>query len=272
MRQENISALIRNMLMAAGLIFLYIPIVVLMIYSFNASRLVTVWAGFSGKWYSALLRNEQIISAAWKSVFVALCTASLAVVFGTLAGFALVRYSRFRGRSLLVAMTTAPLIMPEVITGISLLLLFVSLEQFIGWPQGRSLLTIIIAHTTFATAYVAIVVQARLRVYDQTLEEAAFDLGAREWKVFFYITLPLIFPGLLAGWLLSFTLSLDDLVIASFVSGPRSTTLPMVVFSSVRLGVSPEINALATLLILLVALSLLAAWWSHARLRRSIPG
>lgn len=240
-------------MMIVGYVFLYVPIVSVVVYSFNASRLVTVWAGFSTHWYGELLRNEEIKRAALVSIEVALAAATGALVLGTLAGYALQRYRRFRGRTLFSMLASAPLVMPEVITGLSLLLLFVALEQAIGWPTGRSILTIAIAHITLGTAYVAVVVEARLAAFDRSLEEAALDLGARPAKVFLVITLPLIAPALAAGWLLAFTLSLDDVVIASFTSGPSSTTLPMVIFSKVRLGVSPDINALATLFLLSVA-------------------
>ncbi len=240
-------------MMVVGYAFLYGPIASLVIYSFNASRLVTVWAGFSTHWYVELLHNEAIQGAALTSLEIAVTAASGALLLGTLAGYALQRYRRFRGRALFGALATAPLVMPEVITGLSLLLLFVALEQAVGWPRGRGVPTIAIAHTTLGTAYVAVVVEARLAAFDRSLEEAALDLGARPLKVFLVITLPLIAPALAAGWLLAFTLSLDDLVIASFTSGPSSTTLPMVIFSSVRLGVSPQINALATLFLVAVA-------------------
>jgi putrescine transport system permease protein len=246
-------------MLAAGFAFLYGPILSVVIYSFNASRLVTVWAGFSVRWYGELLRNEQIKNAALMSLEIALIAASGALVLGTLAGFALARYRRFAGRTLFGVLVTGPLVMPEVITGLSLLLLFVALEQAIGWPQGRGILTIAIAHITLGLAYVAVVVEARLASFDRSIEEAALDLGARPWKVFAVITLPLIAPALLAGWLLAFTLSLDDLVIASFTTGPAATTLPMVIFSSVRLGVSPQINALATILLVLVAAAIVIA-------------
>ncbi len=239
--------------LAFGFAFLYIPIASLIIYSFNASKLVTVWAGFSTKWYGELMHNEQILNAAWLSVRIAVVNASFAVCLGTLVGFVLARMGPFRGRTLLSGMTTAPLVMPEVITGLSLLLLFVALDNMIGWPQGRGVTTITIAHITFSMAYVAVIIQSRLSSMDESIEEAALDLGARPAKVFFVITLPIIAPALVSGWLLAFTMSLDDLVIASFVSGPGSSTLPMVIFSKVRLGVSPEINALATIIVLLVA-------------------
>ncbi len=244
-----------------GFVFLYAPILSLIIFSFNESQLVTVWGGFSTKWYGELLRDRDILGAAWISFQVAVISASLAVVFGTLAAYVLMRFRRFRGKALLTGMTTAPLVMPEVITGLSLLLLFVSMEQLIGWPAGRGMTTIIIAHITLTMAFVAVVVQSRLSGLDMSLEEAAMDLGARPVRVFFDITIPVIAPALVAGWLLAFTLSLDDLVVASFVTGPGASTLPMVIFSKVRLGVSPEVNALATIIIVVVALGVGIATW-----------
>jgi putrescine transport system permease protein len=240
-------------MMIAGFLFLYIPILSLIVYSFNESRLVTVWGGFSTKWYGELFRNEQVLNAAWLSFKIAAMNATGATILGTLAGLALARFGRFRGRPLLTGMATAPLVMPEVITGLSLLLLFVAMEQIFGWPEGRGITTITIAHITFSMAYVTVIVQSRLATLDESLEEAAMDLGARPAKVFFLITLPIILPAILAGWLLAFTLSWDDLVITSFVTGPGSSTLPVVIFSKVRLGVSPDINALATILVLIVA-------------------
>jgi len=249
----------RGLSLVVGFAFLYIPIVSLIVYSFNASKLVTVWGGFSTKWYGALLQNEQILGAAWLSLRVAAISATIAVALGTLAGMALARFGPFKGRTLFSGLTTAPLVMPEVITGLSLLLLFVTMEQLIGWPQGRGMTTIIIAHVTLTMAFVTVIVQSRLSQMDESIEEAAMDLGARPWKVFFLITLPIIAPALLSGWLLAFTLSLDDLVITSFVAGPGSSTLPMVIFSKVRLGVSPDINALATILVLIVAVGVAVA-------------
>ena len=252
-----------------GFVFLYAPIVSLIVFSFNESKLVTVWGGFSVKWYVALFHNPQILSAAWISLQVAVVAATLAVVFGTLAAYVLVRFGRFRSRALLTGMSTAPLVMPEVITGLSLLLLFVAMEQLIGWPAGRGKTTIIIAHVTFCMAYVTVVVQSRLAGMDESLEEAAMDLGARPVRVFFDITLPVIAPALVAGWLLAFTLSLDDLVVASFVTGPGASTLPMVIFSKVRLGVSPDINALATIIIAIVAVGVgIASWQMRRSMRR----
>lgn len=254
-----------TVMLIVGLLFLYLPMVVLVIYSFNASRLVTVWAGFSTRWYLELFRDQQILSAVWTSLRIAFFSASMAVCLGTLAAFVMVRFTRFRGKTALSSMVTAPLVMPEVITGLSLLLLFVHMAQTIGWPADRGMVTIWIAHTTFCSAYVAVVVASRLRELDLSIEEAAMDLGSRPVRTFFQITLPMIAPAVAAGWLLAFTLSLDDLVIASFVSGPGATTLPMVVFSSVRLGVSPKINALATLIILAVSLATFITWYLMRR-------
>ncbi|MEL7467980.1 MAG: ABC transporter permease subunit [Pseudomonadota bacterium] len=248
-----------------GFLFLYIPILSLIIYSFNESKLVTVWGGFSTKWYGELFRDPQILGAAWISLKIALVSATLALVMGTLAALVMVRYARFRGRGLFSGMITAPLVMPEVITGLSLLLLFVALQNAVGWPAGRGFTTIVIAHTTFGMAFVAVVVQSRLADIDRSIEEAASDLGARPVRVFFDVTLPSIAPALVSAWLLAFTLSLDDLVIASFVSGPGSSTLPMVVFSKVRLGVSPDVNALATLMILAVGIGIAIATFALTR-------
>jgi putrescine transport system permease protein len=246
--------------LAFGYAFLYIPLVLVVVYSFNDSRIATVWGGFSTRWYGELLRNEQILDAAFLSLRIALTSATIATIFGTMAGIALARFRRFKGRTLFSGMITSPMVMPEVITGLSLLLLFVSLQQLTGWPAQRGFGTITIAHTTFAMAYVAIIVQSRLMSMDESLEEAAMDLGGHPLRVMFDITLPLIAPAMIAGWLLAFTLSLDDLVIASFVSGPGSNTLPMYIFSKVKLGVSPDINALATLIILFVSSGVLLSW------------
>ena len=244
-----------------GFGFLYIPMLILVIYSFNASRLVTVWAGFSTKWYVELFQDQQLLDAAWMSLKIAFLTACMSLVMGMLASLALVRLGRFRGKMSFAGMITAPLVMPEVITGLSLLLLFVTMEKSFGWPGGRGMLTIWIAHVTFSTAFVTVILSSRLKEIDRSLEEAGMDLGASPLKVFFVITIPIITPALLAAWLLAFTLSLDDIVIASFVSGPGSTTLPMKVFSSVRLGISPKINALASIIIALVSLGVLTAGW-----------
>jgi len=249
----------------AGFVFLYAPILSLMIYSFNESRLVTVWSGFSTKWYGELLRDEQMLKAAWVSLKIAFYAASASVVIGTMASLILTRFRRFRGKTLFAGLITAPLVMPEVITGLSLLLLFVSLSDWFGGLASRGMGTIWIAHVTFCVSFVTVVVSSRLADVDKSIEEAAMDLGANRIKVFFLITLPMIAPALVAGWLLAFTLSLDSLVITSFVSGPASTTLPMKVFSSVRLGVSPKINALATIMIGVVMLAALIGWWWMSR-------
>ncbi|OHC13085.1 MAG: putrescine ABC transporter permease PotI, partial [Pseudomonadales bacterium GWC1_66_9] len=269
MRRPSFSSL----MLWAGLLFIYLPMVILVIYSFNDSRLVTVWGGWSVRWYAGLLDNRQLLGALGRSLQIALCTAVAAVALGTLAAFVLTRIPRFRGRSLFGGLVTAPLVMPEVITGLSLLLLFVAMAQVVGWPAERGLTTIWIAHTTFCTSYVAVIVSARLRELDLSIEEAAMDLGARPWKVFLLITMPMIAPSLGAGGMLSFALSLDDLVLASFVSGPGATTLPMEIFSAVRLGVKPDINAVASLILLAVSLFTFLAWFfmrrSEARRRRA---
>jgi len=248
-----------------GLAFLYLPIVMLVAYSFNASSLVTVWGGFSTVWYGRLLHNPQVLHAASLSLQVGVTAASCAVVLGTLAAVALVRIRRFPGRLLLTGMVHAPLVVPEIITGITLLLLFVSMAQMFGWPRHRDAITIILAHITFCMAYVVVTVQPRIAGADMDLEEAAMDLGATRLRAFVDITLPLIAPALISGWLLCFTLSLDDLVISSFVAGPGSSTLPMVIYSKVKLGVSPDMNALASLVILLVAAGVAVAGWQMRR-------
>jgi putrescine transport system permease protein len=252
------SRLLKAMLLL-GFAFLYAPMLSLVVYSFNESKLVTVWAGFSVKWYGELFRDQGIMDAAWVSIRIAFFTACASVVLATIAALVMTRFRAFRGKMLFGALVTAPLVMPEVITGLSILLLFVSL----GIPRGMT--TIWIAHVTFCVAFVAVVISSRLGELDKSVEEAAMDLGANRVRVFFQITLPIILPALVSGWLLAFTLSIDDLVVASFASGPSSTTLPMKVFSSVRLGLSPKINALATLLILVVSMAAAFAWWLMAR-------
>ncbi|TMU82271.1 ABC transporter permease subunit [Pseudomonas fluorescens] len=254
-----------SLMLVIGLLFIYLPMLILVIYSFNASKLVTVWGGWSIKWYVGLLDNTQLMGSVLRSLEIACYTAVAAVALGTLAAFVLTRITRFKGRTLFGGLVTAPLVMPEVITGLSLLLLFVAMAQMIGWPQERGIVTIWIAHTTFCAAYVAVVVSARLRELDLSIEEAAMDLGARPWKVFFLITIPMIAPSLAAGGMMSFALSLDDLVLASFVSGPGSTTLPMEVFSAVRLGVKPEINAVASLILLAVSIVTFMVWFFSRR-------
>jgi len=255
-----------------GLAFLYLPIAILVIFSFNASRLVTVWGGFSTQWYGALFAAPNVLRAGLLSLQVAAISASIALVRGTLCAVALVRFRRFRGKTVLQATVSAPLVMPDVITGLSLLLLFVSMESLFGWPAGRGELTIILAHATFCMAYVTVVVSSRLGELDLSLEEAAMDLGATPARVFFDITLPIIAPALISGWLLSFTLSLDDLVIASFVSGPGSSTLPIVIFSKMKLGVSPDINALASVIIGVVALGVVVATLLQLRRPKTARG
>jgi len=236
-----------------GFAFLYLPMVILVIYSFNSSKLVTVWAGFSTKWYGELMRNEAFLDAAWVTIKVAVLSSTFATVLGTLAAYVLVRAGRFWGRTLFSGMLYAPLVMPEVITGLSLLLLF------IGIGLDRGVMTIVLAHTTFSMCYVSVVVSSRLATFDMSLEEAALDLGSTPFEAFRLVTLPIIAPAVISGWLLAFTLSLDDLVIASFTSGPSATTLPIKIFSAVRLGVSPEINALLTIMIAMVTIGVILA-------------
>nr|WP_294506908.1 ABC transporter permease subunit [uncultured Rhodopila sp.] len=238
--------------------FLYAPIAFLVVFSFNDSRLVTGWSGFSLRWYAALLHDQGMIEAAFLSLRIAAVSATIASVVGAAAGFALARFGRFRGRTLFEAALGVPLVMPEVITGLSLLLLFVALEQMIGWPYGRGAGTVTVAHASVSVAYVAVVVRARLADAGVALEQAAMDLYAPPWKAFAVITLPLMAPALVSGWLLAFTLSMDDVVVASFTSGPGASTLPMVVFSATRLGTTPEIYALATVIVAVVAFVLLA--------------
>jgi putrescine transport system permease protein len=251
-------------ILALGFGFLYLPILLLMVYSFNSSRLATVWAGFSVKWYGELFRDRQLLEAAWISLKIAFWTASASMVIGTMAAMAMTRFKRFPSKGLFGALVTAPLVMPEVIIGLSILLMLVSMGGVLGLPS-KGVVAIWIAHVTFTISFVTVVISSRLQELDRSLEEAAMDLGANRLKVFFLITLPIIAPSLVSGWLLAFTLSLDDVVIASFMAGPSSTTLPMKIFSSVRLGVSPKINALATLLVLAVSLVAFIGWWISAR-------
>ncbi|MFD1557604.1 ABC transporter permease subunit [Paraburkholderia silviterrae] len=246
------SRFLSTAVLTIGFLFLYIPIISLVVYSFNASKLVTVWGGFSTKWYGALLQDDELLNAAVLSLKIAFLSASASVVIGTWAGFVLARMGRFRGYTLYAGMISAPLVIPEVIQGISLLLLFVALQQMFGWPARRGLLTIWIGHVMLCLSFVAVIVQSRVRELDKSLEEAAQDLGAKPFKVFCVITLPLIAQALVSGWLLSFTVSVDDVILSAFLSGPGYTTLPLVVFSRVRLGLNPEMNALATLFIVLV--------------------
>ena len=244
-----------------GMAFLYVPMVMLVVYSFNYSKLVPVWGGFSVRWYKILFASEEVWNALILSLKIAVINATFATLLGTLAGLALVRFGRFRGRTLFTGMISAPLVMPEVITGLSLLLLFITLNELLGWPSSRGITTITIAHITFSLAYVAVIIQSRLAGMGQDLEEAAQDLGGKPLRVMVDVTLPLLAPGMVAGWLLAFTLSLDDLVIASFVSGPGANTLPMLIYSRVKLGLRPDINALATIIIFTVAIGVTLAGW-----------
>lgn len=253
-------------MLAFGYAFLYLPIALVIVYSFNESRLVTVWSGFSLKWWHALFANEAMLEAAWLSLRIALVSATGAALLGLAAGYALARAPRFPGRTLFGSLVVAPMVMPEVVMGISMLLLFVGSERLFGGPD-RGFLTIAVAHTTFSIAFVAIVVQARLADFDRALEEAAMDLGATPWVTFRTVTLPLIAPAVGSGWLLAFTLSLDDLILTQFVAGAQSQTLPMRVYSSVRLGVDPQINVLATLVVTVAACALILSGWLTRRQR-----
>ena len=249
--------LLAKVLGIAGFGILYIPVMMMIIYSFNSSKLVAVWAGFSTKWYKELWTDDILLTALYKSLLIGISSATISTVFGLLIAIASVRFSVFKGRLILSLVASAPLVMPEAVTGLSMLLLFIAMEASFGWPSGRGVDTIMIAHATFGMCFAAVVIQTRLRDMDKYLEEAARDLGGRQPFVFLSITLPLILPSIIAAWLLSFTLSFDDLVIASFVSGPGSSTLPIVIFSKIRLGVSPEINAIATLMILTISMLVL---------------
>lgn len=242
-----------TIMLILGMAFFYIPMIMLVIYSFNDSKLVPVWGGWSVRWYQVLFESEEVWSAVALSLKIAVINATCATILGTMAGLAMVRFGRFRGRTLFGGMLVAPLVMPEVITGLSLLVMFITMNQLFGWPGERGFTTITIAHITFSLAYVAVTIQARLTGMGETLEEAAADLGAKPFKVLTAITLPRLTPALVSGWLLAFTLSLDDLVIASFVTGPGANTLPILIFSRIRTGLRPDINALATIIILTVA-------------------
>lgn len=244
-------------MLAFGLAFFYVPIVSMIFFSFNKSRLATVWGGFSTEWYGKLFRNPQVFDAAMLSLKIALISATFATILGTLAGLTLARFRQFRGRSMFSVLVTAPLIMPEVITGISSLLLFIMMAQWLGWPAQRGFTTITIAHITFSLTYVTTIVQSRLSSMDMSIEEAAMDLGSRPWQVLKDVTLPIISPAILSGWLLAFTISLDDVVITSFTTGPGYTTLPLLVWSKVKLGVTPDINALASVIVAVVAVGVI---------------
>ena len=246
-------------MLAFGFAFFYVPILSMIVFSFNNARLATVWGGFSTKWYVSLFSNRQVIAALILSLKIAFISASIATILGTMAGIALARFRAFRGRVMFSGLVTAPLIMPEVITGISSLMFFIMLAEWIGWPAQRGFTTVTLAHITFSMVFVTTVVQARMIQADRAIEEAAMDLGSRPWQVLFDVTLPVIFPAILSGWLLAFTISLDDVVITSFTTGPGSTTLPLLIWSKVKLGVTPDINALATLMVLVVGAGVLIA-------------
>jgi len=252
--------------LAFGFAFFYVPILSMIVFSFNKSRLATVWGGFSTEWYGKLFRNDQVMNAAILSLQIAVISATMATILGTMAGIALARFRRFRGRTMLSGLVTAPLIMPEVITGISLLMLFIVMAEWIGWPGSRGFTTITIAHITFSLTYVTTIVQSRLSTADIAVEEAALDLGSRPWQVLWDITLPIISPALVSGWLLAFTISLDDVVISSFTTGPGATTLPILIWSKVKLGVTPDINALATIIVVVVAIGVGAATYIMHRI------
>ncbi|MEY3960853.1 MAG: hypothetical protein RIR14_1507 [Pseudomonadota bacterium] len=246
-------------MLAFGFAFFYIPILSMIVYSFNASRLATVWGGFSTKWYVALFSNDKVIEALILSLKIAFVSATIATLLGTMSGIVLARYTKFRGRTLFSGLVTAPLIMPEVITGISLLIFFILLGNWIGWPASRGFTTITLAHITFSAVFVTTIVHARMLQADRAIEEAAMDLGSRPWQVMFDITLPVISPAIVSGWLLAFTISLDDVVITAFTTGPGSTTLPLLIWSKVKLGVTPDINALATLMVVTVGIGVVVA-------------
>ncbi len=246
-------------MLAFGFAFFYIPILSMIVYSFNESRLATVWGGFSTKWYVSLFSNKQVLAALVLSLKIAFISASIATILGTMAGIALARFQKFRGRVLFSGLVTAPLIMPEVITGISSLMFFIMMAEWVGWPAQRGFTTVTLAHITFSMVFVTTVVQARMIQADRAIEEAAMDLGSRPWQVLFDVTLPVIFPAILSGWLLAFTISLDDVVITSFTTGPGATTLPLLIWSKVKLGVTPDVNALATLMVLVVGAGVLIA-------------
>jgi putrescine transport system permease protein len=267
MRQRAVTL---TTIAAFGYALLYIPIVSVIVYSFNDSRLVTLWGGFSTRWYASLLSDDELLEAAFLSLRIAFVSATCATALGALIALALQRVGRLRGRMLLSGMVTAPLVMPEIITGLSLLFLFISMANLIGWPASRGATTITIAHITFSMAYVVVVVRSRLAAMDESLEEAAMDLGGRPVAVFFDVTVPMLLPALISGWLLAFTLSLDDLVISSFVSGPGATTLPMLIFAKVRLGVTPDINAITTIIIALVVIAVATATIVTSRRRPAV--
>ena len=268
--KQKLSWFLKAMLFL-GLAFLYIPLIVLVVYSFNDSKLVTIWGGFSTKWYAKLLNNDQILEAAWQSLRIAVVSSLAATVLGTLAGYALARIKRFRGSTLFAGMVSAPMVMPDVITGLSMLLLIIQVQTMLQGifgntsSFGNGFFTIFLGHATLCMAYITVVIRARLAELDQSLEEAAMDLGARPLKIFFVITLPLIMPAIVSGFLLGVTLSLDDLVITSFLSGPGSSTLPQVIFSKIKLGLDPQMNVLATIIIAIVGTLVIIMNWYMMR-------
>ena len=246
---------------ALGFTFLYIPMLMLIVFSFNEARITTSWSRFSLRWYESLFANEAIINALIISLKIAVISATIATIIGTMAAIVLVRFKKFKGKTFFSALTIAPMVMPEVMTGLAMLIFFVWMEKIFGWPNGRGMTTIALAHITFCITFVAVIVRSRLYSMGEDLEEAAMDLGARPLRVIFDITLPLIAPAMMAGWLLSFTLSLDDVILATFLSGPGSTTLPLVIFGKVKLGVSPDINALGTIIIAVVTMGIVISGW-----------
>jgi putrescine transport system permease protein len=263
MRQRSIFLIT---CLSFGFAFFYIPILSMIFFSFNKSRLATVWGGFSVEWYFKLFKNTQILNAAALSLEIAVLSATLATILGTMAGMALARFSTFKGRTMFAGLVSAPLIMPEVITGVSMLLLFIFMERYFGWPAKRGFTTITMAHTTFSLSYVAVVIQSRLQSMDVSLEEAAMDLGSKPWQVLFDVTLPIIAPAMISGWLLAFTISLDDVVITNFTTGPGATTLPIYIWGKVKLGVTPDINALATIIVVIVSIGVgLAGYLMYRR-------
>jgi len=246
---------------ALGFTFLYIPMLMLIVFSFNEARLTTSWSRFSLRWYASLFSNDAIFNALIVSLKIAVISATIATIVGTMAAFALVRFKKFKGKTFFSALIIAPMVMPEVMTGLAMLIFFVWMERIFGWPEGRGMTTIALAHITFCITFVAVIVRSRLYSMGEDLEEAAMDLGSRPLGVIFNITLPLIAPAMISGWLLSFTLSLDDVILATFLSGPGSTTLPLVIFGKVKLGVSPDINALGTIIIAIVTTGIVIAGW-----------
>lgn len=253
-----------------GYVFLYTPILILIAFSFNSSKQISIWTGFSLKWYIQLFSNQEMLKSTWISLKIAFICATLSTILGTISALILVKFKQFKGKNIFQVLVTAPLVMPEIIMGLAFLLLFFNLESFIGWPKAGTITALTLAHTTMAVAYVCAIVQAQLVNFDQSLIDAAMDLGARPFKAFFKITLPILSPSLISGWFLSFVLSMDDLIVSSFVGGPDATTLPMIIYSSVKFGISPQINALATLIVLFVLISLMLVYFLHNRQKRSI--